>query len=161
MSLSPLSSGLYSSLFYTRYAGKTSLAKMMVLFLLIGMVTKETHQVRVQSRPFPVYPGWQVQTYDPLVFVQVAFTWQEWVLYTRQYLRNHGYILHFIIFMTHSRLISLIIKKYFKKCFLFLLMHELDIAKLYFSTIILIYQPDGSETSQMQIMVTLCINMHG
>ena len=26
MSLSPLSSGLYSSLFYTRYAGKTSLA---------------------------------------------------------------------------------------------------------------------------------------
>ena len=98
MSLSPLSSGLYSSLFYTRYAGKTSLAKMMVLFLLIGMVTKETHQVRVQSRPFPVYPGWQVQTYDPLVFVQVAFTWQEWVLYTRQYLRNHGYILHFIIF---------------------------------------------------------------
>ena len=74
VSLSPLSSGLYSSLFYTRYAGKTSLAKMMVLFLLIGMVTKETHQVRVHSRPFPVYPGWQVQTYDPLVFVQVAFT---------------------------------------------------------------------------------------
>ena len=25
--------------------------------LLIGMVTKETHQVRVQSRPFAVYPG--------------------------------------------------------------------------------------------------------
>ena len=25
--------------------------------LLIGMVAKETHQVRVQSRPFPVYPG--------------------------------------------------------------------------------------------------------
>ena len=95
VSLSPLSSGLYSSLFYTRYAGKTSLAKMMVLFLLIGMVTKETHQVRVQSRPFPVYPRWQVQTYDPLVFVQIAFTWQGWVLYTRQYLRNHGYILHF------------------------------------------------------------------
>ena len=43
----------------------------------------------------------------------------------------------------------------------FLLMHELDIAKLYFSTIILIYQPDGSETSKMQIMVNLCINMHG
>ena len=63
--------------------------------------------------------------------------------------------------MTHSRLISLIIKKYLKKMFPFLLMHELDIAKLYFSTIILIYQPDGSETSQMQIMVTLCINMHG
>ena len=74
VSLSPLSSGLYSSLFYTRYAGKTSLTKMMVLFLIIGMVTKETHQVRVHSRPFPVYPGWQVQTYDPLVFVQVAFT---------------------------------------------------------------------------------------
>ena len=47
--------------------------------------------------------------------------------------------------------------------FPFLLMHELDIAKLCFSTIILIYQPDGSETSlsQMQIMVNLCINMHG
>ena len=43
----------------------------------------------------------------------------------------------------------------------FLLMHELDIAKLYFSTIILIYQPGGSETSQMQIMVTMCINVHG
>ena len=43
--------------------------------------------------------------------------------------------------------------------FPFLLMHELDIAKLYFGTIILIYQPDGSETSQMQIMVTLCINI--
>ena len=46
--------------------------------LLIGIVIKERHQVPVQLCPFPVYPGWQVQTYDPLVFVQVAFTWQEW-----------------------------------------------------------------------------------
>ena len=36
-----------------------------------------------------------------------------------------------------------------KKRFPFLLIHELDIAKLYFSTNIFIYQPDGSETSQM------------
>ena len=28
---------------YTRYAGKTTLAKMIVLFFLMGMVTKETH----------------------------------------------------------------------------------------------------------------------
>ena len=54
------------------------LAKMIVLFFPMGMVTKETHQVPLQSPPFSVYPGWQVQAYDPLVFVQVAFTWQEW-----------------------------------------------------------------------------------
>ena len=36
-----------------------------------------------------------------------------------------------------------------KKTVSFLLILELDIAKLYFSTNILIYQPDGSETSQM------------
>ena len=53
-------------------AGKTSLAKMIVLFFLMGMVTKETHQVPVQSLPFPIYPGLQIQTYDPLVFEQVA-----------------------------------------------------------------------------------------
>ena len=35
VSMSPLSSALYSSLFYTMYAGKTSLAKMEVLFFLI------------------------------------------------------------------------------------------------------------------------------
>ena len=78
VSLSTLSSGLHSSLFYTRYAGKTSLATMIVLFFPMGMVTEETHQIPVQLRPFPVYPGWQVQTYNPLVFVQIAFTWQEW-----------------------------------------------------------------------------------
>ena len=38
-------------------AGKTSLAKMTLLFFLMGIVTKETHQVPVQSLPFPVYPG--------------------------------------------------------------------------------------------------------
>ena len=43
--------------FYTRYAGKTTLAKMIVLFFLMGMVTKETHKVPVQSLPFSVYPG--------------------------------------------------------------------------------------------------------
>ena len=59
--------------------------------------------------------------------------------------------IHFALyhFYDHSRLISLIITKYIKKNVSFLLMRELDIAKLYFSTIILIYQPDGSETSQM------------
>ena len=38
-------------------AGRTSLAKMTLLFFLMGIVTKETHQVPVQSLPFPVYPG--------------------------------------------------------------------------------------------------------
>ena len=73
VSLWPLSLGLHSSLFYTRYAGKTSLVKMIVLFFPMGMVTKETYQVPLQSPPFSVYPGSQVQAYDPLVFVQVAF----------------------------------------------------------------------------------------
>ena len=41
----------------TRYAGKTSLANMIVLFFLMEMVSKEMHQVPVQSLPFPVYPG--------------------------------------------------------------------------------------------------------
>ena len=54
VSMSPLSSALYSSLSYIMYAGQTSLAKMIVLFFLIGMVTKETHQVLVQSLPFPI-----------------------------------------------------------------------------------------------------------
>ena len=58
LSLSPLSSGLHSSLLlYKDNASKTSLAKMIVLFFLMGIVTKETHQVPVQSLPFPVYPG--------------------------------------------------------------------------------------------------------
>ena len=38
-------------------AGKACLAKMTLLFFLMGIVTKETHQVPVQSLPFPVYPG--------------------------------------------------------------------------------------------------------
>ena len=29
--------------FYTRYGGKTTLAKMIVLFFLMGMIPKETH----------------------------------------------------------------------------------------------------------------------
>ena len=32
----------------------------------------------VQFCPFPVYPGWQLHTCDPLVLVQFAFSWQEW-----------------------------------------------------------------------------------
>lgn len=31
----------------------------------------------VQLSPFPVYPGWHSHTCDPMVFVQLAFTWQE------------------------------------------------------------------------------------
>ena len=31
----------------------------------------------VQFCPFPVYPGWQSHTCDPLVLVQFAFSWQE------------------------------------------------------------------------------------
>ena len=34
-----------------------SLASMIVLFFLMEMVSKETRQLPVQSRPFPVYPG--------------------------------------------------------------------------------------------------------
>ena len=45
VSMSPLS--------YKMYAGKTSFAKMIMLFFLMGMVTKETHQVPVHSLPFP------------------------------------------------------------------------------------------------------------
>ena len=41
---------------YSRYAGKTTLAKMMALFFLMGMIPKETHYVPVQSLPFSVYP---------------------------------------------------------------------------------------------------------
>ena len=41
----------------TRYADKTRLANMIVLFFLMEMVSKEMHQVPVQSFPFPVYPG--------------------------------------------------------------------------------------------------------
>ena len=43
VSMSPLSSALYTSLLCTMYAGKTSLAKMEVLFFLMLVVTKETH----------------------------------------------------------------------------------------------------------------------
>ena len=78
VSSSILSSGLHSSLLNTRYNGKTSFTRMIVLFFLMKMVTKETHQIPAQPRPFSVYPGWQLQTYDPFVFVQIAFMWQEW-----------------------------------------------------------------------------------
>ena len=79
--------------FYTRYAGKTSLTTMIVLFFLMGMVTEETHQIPEQSRPnivtkklnspvqfcpFPVYPGWHSHICDPRVLLHLAFTWQEW-----------------------------------------------------------------------------------
>ena len=36
---------------------KKSLANMIMLFFLMEMVSKETRQIPVQSRPFPVYPG--------------------------------------------------------------------------------------------------------
>ena len=32
----------------------------------------------VQFFPFPVYPGWQSHTCDPMVLRQFAFSWQEW-----------------------------------------------------------------------------------
>ena len=32
----------------------------------------------VQFCPFPVYPGWQSHTCDPLMLVQFAFSWQGW-----------------------------------------------------------------------------------
>ena len=46
---------------------------MIVLPFLMEMVSKQIYQVPVQSRPFPVYLGSEVQTYDPLVFMHVAF----------------------------------------------------------------------------------------
>ena len=49
--------------------------------------------------------------------------------------------------MTHSRLIPLIITNYETNVSL-LVLHELDIARLYFSTNILISKADGSETGQ-------------
>ena len=149
MSSSILSSGLHSFLFNTRYTGKTSFTTMIVLFFLMKMVTKETHQIPVQSRPFPVYPGWQVQTYNPLVFVQVAFTWQEWFPLHSSISEKPS--MHFCIlsfFVTYSRSIPLIIIN-FKTNVSLLGLHKLDIAKLYFSSNSLIYQPDCSETSQV------------
>ena len=32
----------------------------------------------VQFCPFPMYPGWQSHTCDPMMLVQFAFSWQEW-----------------------------------------------------------------------------------
>ena len=32
----------------------------------------------VQFCPSPVYPAWQSHTCDPKVFLQFAFSWQEW-----------------------------------------------------------------------------------
>ena len=32
----------------------------------------------MQFFPFPVYPGWQSHTCDPMVLRQFAFSWQEW-----------------------------------------------------------------------------------
>ena len=115
VSLSPLSSGLHSSLFYTRYTGKTSLAKMIVLFFPTVMVSKETYQVPLQSPPFSVYPRWQVQGYDPLVFVQVAFTWQEW--FPLHSSISEKPLINFALydFMIHSYIIPLIIAKYATK----------------------------------------------
>ena len=60
-----LFTALFSSLFVQGVlvnAGKRSRATMTVLFFLMGMVTEETHQVPVQSLPFPICPGWQAQT---------------------------------------------------------------------------------------------------
>ena len=55
--------------------------------------------------------------------------------------------LHLIVFITYSRLIPLIITNY-KTNVSLLGLHELDIAKLCFSTNSLIYQSECSETSQ-------------
>ena len=60
-----LFTALFSSLFVQGVlvnSGKRSRATMTVLFFLLGMVTEETHQVPVQSLPFPICPGWQAQT---------------------------------------------------------------------------------------------------
>ena len=110
VSSSILSSGLHSSLLNTRYTGKTSLTTIIVLFFLMEMVTKETHQIPVQSRPFPVYPGWQVQTYNPLVFMQIAFTWQEWFpLHSSISEKPSMHFCTLSFFVTYSRSIPLII----------------------------------------------------
>ena len=63
----------------------------------------------VQFCPFPVYPGWQSHTCDPLVLVQFAFSWQEW-------------------FPLHS---SMSMKSQMKKRD-FKIMHELSCISLYF-----------------------------
>ena len=128
---------------------KTSLTTIMVLFFLMEMVTKETHQIPVQLRPFPVYPGWQVQTYNPLVFMQIAFTWQEWFpLHSSISEKQSIHFCTLSFFVTYSRSIPLIIIN-FKTNVSLLGLHKLDIAKLYFSSNSLIYQPDCSETSQV------------
>ena len=143
-----MSSGLHSSLLNTRYNGKTSLTTIIVLLFLMEMVTKEMYQIPVQSRPFPVYPGWQVQTYNPLVFMQIAFTWQEWFpLHSSISEKPSIHFCTLSFFVTYSRSIPFIIN--FKTNVSLLGLHKLDIAKLYYSSNSLIYQPDCSETSQV------------
>ena len=105
----------------------------------------------VQFWPFPLNPGWHSHTKDPLVFVQVAFTWQEWFplhssISEKPYIYN--ICMHFIMFVTlkwaDSQSCNLfgyyIWENKFISLFLF---HELDIWNVYFIRNISIYQADG------------------
>ena len=49
-------------------------SKILVIFITLE---KKTIELPLQVVPFPMYPVWQRQTYDPMVFRQSAFTWQE------------------------------------------------------------------------------------
>ena len=93
----------------------------------------------VQFWPFPLNPGWHSHTKDPLVFVQVAFTWQEWFplhssISEKPYIY---YIYALIMFVTlkwaDSQLCNLFVILYEKtNLFLYFFFHELDIWNVYF-----------------------------
>ena len=96
-----------------------------------------------QFWPFPLNPGWHSHTKDPLVFVQVAFTWQEWFplhssISEKPYIYN--IYMHFITFVTlkwaDSQSCNLFDNYIWEKKFNFLfLFHELDIWNVYLSGI--------------------------
>ena len=46
----------------------------------------------LQSKPSPMYPGLQVQMYEPLVLVQEAFWWQTFILHSSMSGRENTHI---------------------------------------------------------------------
>ena len=108
MSLSPLSSGLYSSLFYTRYSGKTCLAdwngyrRNASSTCAVPSISSISGVTTTNIRSFGVRAGSiHVTRVSPS---HSSISEEPWI----------HFALLWLIFMTHSRLISLIITKYEK-----------------------------------------------
>ena len=102
----------------------------------------------MQFWPFPLNPGWHSHTKDPLVFVQVAFTWQEWFpLHSSISEKPYIYYIYTLCHVCHFKMGEYnnlfgyyIWENKFISLFLF---HELDISNVYFIRNISIYQADG------------------